>query len=634
MKLFLTLLVLMAIAATIHAQAPQKLNYQAVVRNASNALVQNSNVGVRVSILQGASNGVEVYKETFNPNPQTNANGLLTLEIGTGTPLTGTFSNINWANGPFFIKTEIDPNGTTNYTITGTSQLTSVPYALFAEKSGTAGPTGANGSSILNGSTNPLAINGVDGDFYINTSTKYIFGPKAGGVWPPGVPITGPAGPTGATGAQGIPGIAGATGATGATGLTGPAGPTGATGATGLSYWTLNGNNIYNNNNGGAGSVGIGIMTPTARLHVADSNVFFSGPVTVPVTTTYGPPVSGAGTRMMWYPQKGAFRSGSVTSTQWDASSIGKWSFASGYNTTASGDYSMSMGAVNIASGMYATSLGYLTTAFGNYSISMGGNTIASGIGSTSMGDGTSATGSTSTSMGSSTTASGVASTSMGNLTAASGDYATSMGGNTTASGDYATSMGQGTTARAYASTTIGMFNDSIASSNPNNGNQNDPIFIIGNGNNNNSRSNAMMVLKNGNVGIGTNSPSQRLHVIGNILTSGTITPSDFRYKKNILPINHALDKIDGIRGVTYQYKAEEFPENHFDKNYQAGVIAQEIESVLPEVVVTDDNGYKAVDYAKIVPLLIEGIKELKKQNEELKSRVEKLEKSRKKKKR
>lgn len=79
----------------LQAQAPQKLNYQAVVRNTSNALVVNTAVGVRVTILQGSATGTEIYKETYSPNPQTNANGLLTLEVGTGTPVTGTFSTIN-----------------------------------------------------------------------------------------------------------------------------------------------------------------------------------------------------------------------------------------------------------------------------------------------------------------------------------------------------------------------------------------------------------------------------------------------------------------------------------------------------------------------------------------------------------
>jgi len=138
----------------------------------------------------------------------------------------------------------------------------------------------------------------------------------------------------------------------------------------------------------------------------------------------------------------------------------------------------------------------------------------------------------------------------------------------------------------------------------------------------------------NGNMGIGTTTPTQKLHVIGNILASGTITPSDLRYKKDIELIDHPLEKIEEIRGVTYKLKTDEYPESGFTDETQAGVIAQEVEAVLPQVVVTDKSGYKAVDYSKIVPLLIERIKELKKQseeykkeNEDLKKRVSKLEK-------
>lgn len=141
-KSFIAIAVLLSLQNVL-AQSPQKMSYQAVIRNASNTLVSNTNVSMRVSILQGTSTGTEVFKETFNATP-TNINGLVTIEIGTGTPVTGTFSSINWANGPYFIKTETDPNGGSTYTITGTSQLMSVPYALYAASSGTSGTSGWN----------------------------------------------------------------------------------------------------------------------------------------------------------------------------------------------------------------------------------------------------------------------------------------------------------------------------------------------------------------------------------------------------------------------------------------------------------------------------------------------------------
>jgi uncharacterized protein (TIGR02145 family) len=126
------------------AQSPNKMSYQAVIRDNSNALVTNQIVGMQISILQGSASGTAVYAETQIPT--TNTNGLVSIEIGGGTVVSGNFSTINWANGPYFIKTETDPAGGTNYTITGTSQLLSVPYALFSANGFPSG--GANGQVL------------------------------------------------------------------------------------------------------------------------------------------------------------------------------------------------------------------------------------------------------------------------------------------------------------------------------------------------------------------------------------------------------------------------------------------------------------------------------------------------------
>ena len=120
--------------AVAMAQAPEKFTYQAVVRNASNSLVANAPVGVRVSILQGGVNGTLVYMET--QTGVTNANGLITLQIGVGNVQQGAFADIDWANGSYFLKTETDPNGGTNYSITSTQQMLSVPYALYSKEAG------------------------------------------------------------------------------------------------------------------------------------------------------------------------------------------------------------------------------------------------------------------------------------------------------------------------------------------------------------------------------------------------------------------------------------------------------------------------------------------------------------------
>ena len=165
-KLFIILLSSL-INITVFAQAPQKMSYQAIIRNSSNVLITNTAIGMRVSILQGSTSGTVVFQEFFNPNPQTNSNGLVTVEIGTGTPVVGTFAAINWATGPYFVQTETDPTGGTSYSIIGVQQLLSVPYALYAANSGNTfiplAPSVATqpasnvltNSATLNGNINP-----------------------------------------------------------------------------------------------------------------------------------------------------------------------------------------------------------------------------------------------------------------------------------------------------------------------------------------------------------------------------------------------------------------------------------------------------------------------------------------------
>ncbi len=127
MKKLFTILVAVLLTASVFAQLPEKMSYQSVIRNSSDALVTGTTIGMQISILQGSASGTVVYTETQTPT--TNANGLVSIEIGGGTG----FDTINWSNDIYFIKTETDPTGGTSYTITGTSQLLSVPYALHAK---------------------------------------------------------------------------------------------------------------------------------------------------------------------------------------------------------------------------------------------------------------------------------------------------------------------------------------------------------------------------------------------------------------------------------------------------------------------------------------------------------------------
>ena len=212
-------------------QAPESFNYQAVVRDAGGIILNNQPVGMRLTVQQGSIGGTAVYTETFTST--TNGYGLVNLEIGTGTS-TDDFTIIDWANGPYFMETAVDVTGSTNYSVMGTSQLMSVPYALYAKTSGNGegpqgpqgdqGPTGPQGVQGLTGAQGPTGQNGNgivsttdngDGTFTLTYTDGSSFTTSN---------LTGPQGAQGNTGATGQQGIQGNTGAQG------PAGDDGASG--------------------------------------------------------------------------------------------------------------------------------------------------------------------------------------------------------------------------------------------------------------------------------------------------------------------------------------------------------------------------------------------------------------------
>ena len=161
---------MVVMAIVTYSQAPQKLSYQAVIRNNSGQLVTNHSVGIRATILQGSPSGSVVYQETFNS--LSNGNGLVSIEIGGGTPVSGNFSTINWASGSYYLRTETDPSGGTSYTISGTSQLISVPYALHAKNAASYTET----DPVYNASPAKAITSGL----ISNWNTAYGWGNHAG----------------------------------------------------------------------------------------------------------------------------------------------------------------------------------------------------------------------------------------------------------------------------------------------------------------------------------------------------------------------------------------------------------------------------------------------------------------------
>uniref|UniRef100_UPI00404817F9 Lcl C-terminal domain-containing protein n=2 Tax=Flavobacterium sp. TaxID=239 RepID=UPI00404817F9 len=173
MKKIITICAVLLMTASVFAQAPEKMSYQAVVRDGSNALVTSTAVGMQISILQYSASGTAVYVETQTPT--SNINGLVSLEIGSGTVVSGDFTTIDWANGPYFIKTETDPTGGTSYTITGTSQLLSVPYALHAKTAETVTGTITETDPVF-GASVASGITGTDTTNWNNKQDQLVAG--------------------------------------------------------------------------------------------------------------------------------------------------------------------------------------------------------------------------------------------------------------------------------------------------------------------------------------------------------------------------------------------------------------------------------------------------------------------------
>ena len=223
MKTLLFSITYLALAFVSFSQAPESFSYQAVIRNANGTILNNQNVGIRLTILQGTPTGITVYSDTFSET--SNSFGLVNLQVGTGTT-SYNFSSIDWSNGPFYIETAIDVTGGTSYSVLGTSQLLSVPYALYAKTSGSStpgpqgiqGPQGTQGTSGANGQSAYQIWLGLG-----NTGTEIDFMNS----------LTGP------TGAQGVQGPMGLTGAIGPQGIQGPQGAQGLSGPNGQSAYQI-----------------------------------------------------------------------------------------------------------------------------------------------------------------------------------------------------------------------------------------------------------------------------------------------------------------------------------------------------------------------------------------------------------
>lgn len=650
MKKLLTLLAALYLVLTLQAQPPQKISYQAVVRNSTNALVTNQPVGVKITILQGSASGTPVFAETHTPT--TNANGLINIVIGTGSPAINGLLDVVWSTGPYFIKTEIDPAGGTAYSITSTSELLSVPYALYAKKAESTNllnlPFAGSSHSINNAfsvkNNNGIAIVGWGDDAYgntfgvvgstnsgvgigvrgINKSTTGIALGISGetysseGVAVKGIANSSTGSAAGVMGEVSSPngiGVAGySTSTTGsAVGVLGYSSALDGTGVSGESKW-IGVKGINRSTTGFAYGVQGEVYSPDGIAVMG-----YSSSKTGTSKGVYGLTYSDEGKGVLGENRSTTGSNYGVYGYSASTEGYGVYGESSycgvrGRNFTKTGTAYGVQGLVNSSSG-----IGVEGTAY-----SMTGNTIgvygqsASSEGTGLWGFSSSLTGKTKGVVGYINSPDGFSGyfaggkfhvrgrVGVGTETPDAGIHLKGTGFPETfmfleaATGnDAGFRIYEGTTAKWH------IFNDVNAGG----------LRMY-----NTAATTAIFCKQdNSNVGIGTITPGYKLQV-GNsgdgtqARANAWNTFSDARLKKDFTEINRPLEMVEKLTGYYYYWK------EGVDQNRQVGFSAQEIRDVMPEVVSEGEDGLLSVEYGKISPLLLEAIKALKNENDRLKT--------------
>ena len=545
---------------TVFSQIPEKINYQAVIRNSSGELVTDQNVGIKVSILDETSTGTVLYSEEHAVS--TNAYGQVAIEIGGGTLDSGDFSSIDWGLNDKFLKLEVDIEGGTSYVPIGTSQMLSVPYALYADVATTA------------------ELLGTEGVYSTNTDTLFVVKDHSGNVvfvvFPDGAQVIVNESTKGKVGGFAVSGrspsksvdvniltvtadstriyITDTTTSKGKVGGFAVSGRSPSKGTVNeLLQITGDSTIIFIENDPAKGKVG-GFAVSGRSPSKGIANYFnVSGDTTVIINPSEP--------RVVWFPKKEAFWAGRVLIEHHD--SVGFNSMAIGFEAIAKGNNSQSLGYQTRARGDYSTAIGYMTQANGRACFAVGGveygvdgtatsnYTIADGVASFALGLGANATGIANTSIGLRSSATGeFASTAFGVFAKATATRATAIGFGSVASAEQSLAIGVSDTASAYNSLAMGVGSKAsgaasmalgsfVEANSPGSfviGQLNvipeinadslwkvvDPLFVIGNGFFANpsvpnmttaNRQNALTILKNGNMGVGVNVPLRTVHI-------------------------------------------------------------------------------------------------------------------------
>jgi hypothetical protein len=696
-KLICIILYVVLIVNISWSQAPEKLNYQAVIRNSSNELVANQDVGIKVSILDAISSTNALFSEEHSET--TNAYGVVNLEIGN---VSGDLSSVDWDSGDKFLKIEVDENGGTNYTEMGVVQLLSVPYALFANSANNLGdeniytpvtdtlfvvkdndgnvvfavfPDGAAvyvneaskgkvGGFAVSGRT---SVKGIEEEYlrvtpdstrvYVNEDT--LAKGKVGGFAVSGrtsvkgivndyLYVTGDSTRIYVNDSTTVKGKVGGFAVSGRTSVKGIStdylrvtkdstriftqdtisgfGVRDNSGGKSTSYFQLSPLNYFIGHEAGANNTS-GIYNSMIGYQAGFTNSFGSNNLFLGYKAGYLNVTGGNNVFI-------GTESGYVNQFTFQNTYVG---YRSGYDLSGSGNTVMgSMAGENAGGGnntFIGTSAGCIATGGNNTFVGKGAGysfpNENTGVRNTYIGQ---AVGSF-TNTGSYNVMLGF---NAGYLNY-EGSRNTFLGYNTgrnihEGSGNVFIGYEAGNYANGIHNRLI-IDNENIDSTN---------VLFYGEFDQNHLRI-------NGNVGINYQAYNgyglivdvpdgqtsiYTLLIYGNALASGGIwNASDVRFKKNITTYENALNTIMQIRGVSFDWKVDEYPQQRFSDNRQLGFIAQEVEKIVPDLVKEGPDGYKGLEYTKFTPIIVEAIKEqqiqiekLETENKDLQQRLKKLE--------
>ncbi|WP_299768122.1 tail fiber domain-containing protein [uncultured Dokdonia sp.] len=631
------LLVLVGFFVCLISQAQNNINYKAVINDNQGTPLSNQLVVIQFNILEG-DDQIMVYSE--NHTPTTDTNGLIILNIGEGTVLSGDYTAIDWTSDTHFLNVQVNSGG--GLTDLGTTQFLTVPYAISAQTA-----QNVNGlEAITEGGSTGWRLVGQNPDFFGDIGSGAVDLSQSDSDFAE----------YGAVGSNAVAlgfrtraesfAIAGGFDTT-ASGLASIAFGNEST-ASGLSAIAIGSSTIAQGD--GATSIGVQTFAGGERSTAMGNVTTASGNQAVAIG-------SNVNARSFAETALGSYNTSytPVSTTNFNSSDrllvIGNGTAS---NTRSNAFILYKNGALQVGEESEAT---------GVQSFASGRFTEASGATTTAMGNFSQALGDRSTALGFETQASGIQAVAIGTSSVASGEGAIALATVSNASGNYAMAFGSGTRAPSYRETVMGTYNTEYTPLSTTNFVSLDRLFVIGNGTGSLSRSNAFTILKNGNTGIGTSVPQERLHIANGRLrigtetvedtgsnrlewncglfpdtddsfqlggsalrweavwaTDGTINTSDRREKRDIQQLHYGLREILELNPVRFRWKAK--PE----QGEKLGLIAQDLLEIIPEVVKTheyvttgdDEDATRekkeldrlGVYYTDLIPVLVKAIQE------------------------